>query len=360
MDPNSPYPAGGQAPPPQPVSGAPPPRNSIPIPPRTDTIPPPQRAGMDFVQSGPSQPAGQFSAAPAPAISPQQQPIVAPPPPQPNPPLQAAATQPPIAPTPPAPTHVQIESTEPDPIPTTQPSAPLPSAQPTTTPLPSVQTPPTELPKQPETIAQAQTVKKFKQPKSVMDFLKPVVALAVFFAAVVGVAAIINSFVFQSYYVDGTSMTPTLQSNDRLIIEKISRSGAVITRRPYIPKRGEIIVLDSSIVSSSGKEEQLIKRLIGLPGDVITLKEGKVFVKNKESPEGFDVDEKLGLKFNNATFAPEENSSVTVPPDHVYVLGDNRGPGGSYDSRTFGTVPAGRIEGRLWARILPINKSGIF
>ncbi|HVI69205.1 MAG TPA: signal peptidase I, partial [Magnetospirillaceae bacterium] len=103
------------------------------------------------------------------------------------------------------------------------------------------------------------------------------IASFLFFTAGIFIAAfLINQFIFQSYYVEGTSMTPTLQNNDRLIISKVERSLAVVQGQPYIPQRGQIVVLDSSIVGINGQKEQLIKRVIGLPGDHIHIESGAV------------------------------------------------------------------------------------
>lgn len=188
--------------------------------------------------------------------------------------------------------------------------------------------------------------------------LKGLVSLLLFVGGVVAAAYLINSFIFQSYYVDGTSMTPTLQNDDRLIIDKVERTWSSLQGRAYIPQRGQIIVLDSSIVGISGREEQLIKRVIGVPGDTVIVKDGTVMVKNKDHPEGFDVGKQLGLNLQPTFVAsPIE---TTIPDGEVYVMGDNRVENGSYDSRAFGPIESNKIVGRLWARILPFDKAQIF
>lgn len=153
-------------------------------------------------------------------------------------------------------------------------------------------------------------------------------------------------------------MTPTLQNNDRLIIDKVSRTIATIQGRPYIPERGQIVVLDSSILDQNGNNEQLIKRVIGIPGDTITIKNGVVTIKNSEHPDGFNVDETLGLHL-----APTYSSTpitLTVPQNKVFVMGDNRGMNGSFDSRAFGPIDGNQLQGRLLLRIFPLNRSGMF
>ncbi len=172
------------------------------------------------------------------------------------------------------------------------------------------------------------------------------------------VAWLINLFVFQSYFVEGTSMTPTLQNGDRLIISKVEKSIAAAQGKPYIPNRGQIVVLDSTIVGSNGQEEQLIKRVIGLPGDAIHIQDGKVLIRNSEFPDGFDANVTLGLKLESTyTDGPLD---FTVGDHQVFVMGDNRVQNGSYDSRAFGPVDVKNLEGRLWARILPVDQAKVF
>ncbi|HSW80973.1 MAG TPA: signal peptidase I [Candidatus Saccharimonas sp.] len=188
--------------------------------------------------------------------------------------------------------------------------------------------------------------------------LKTFASFLAFAAGVVVAAFLINQFVFQSYYVDGTSMTPTLQNDDRLIIDKVEHTIANLQGHSYVPQRGQIVVLDSSIVGLNGHTEQLVKRVIGLPGDTVSINNGVVTIKNKENPNGFDASKQLGLTLQ-PTFvdSPQE---WTIDDSHVFVMGDNRVENGSYDSRAFGPVETDKIVGRLWARILPFDKAQIF
>jgi signal peptidase I len=194
--------------------------------------------------------------------------------------------------------------------------------------------------------------------RSLFGNLRTLLSLVVFVGTVVVAAMLINSFIFQSYYVDGTSMTPTLQNEDRLIIDKVGKTAAMLQGKSYIPKRGDIVVLDSSILDQYGHEEQLIKRVIGLPGDTILIQNGVVTIKNDEFPDGFNVDQQLGLDL--AKTYSELPIEATIPEDSVFVLGDNRGPNGSFDSRSFGLVKSGDIQGRLSMRIFPFNTTRVF
>ena len=233
-------------------------------------------------------------------------------------------------------------------------NSPTSSPQPTSQQPYAPPTPPPLSPQQPE-LSQTQQPEKHSR----FDQFKPFATIVIFIAGIILAAALINQFIFQSYYVDGTSMTPTLQNNDRLIIDKVERTAAHLQGKPYIPERGQIIVLDSSLVDQVGHSEQLIKRVIGLPGERVVIgTDGVVRVVNTDNPGGFNVNESLGLDLQ-PTYV-ETPLDVTVPEGSVFVMGDNRGPGGSFDSRAFGPIASENIEGRLFARIFPFNNTEIY
>lgn len=189
--------------------------------------------------------------------------------------------------------------------------------------------------------------------------IKSILSFIVFVTAIFAAAFLINQYIFQSYYVEGTSMTPTLQNDDRLIISKVERTMAGIQGKPYIPERGQIVVLDSSIVGLNGQHEQLIKRVVGLPGDRIHIEAGTVIITNTEHPDGYDVTKALGLTNLQPAYT-DEPIDLTVPEGRVYVMGDNREQGGSYDSRSFGPIEGNQIQGRLWGRVLPLDKAQLY
>lgn len=166
-------------------------------------------------------------------------------------------------------------------------------------------------------------------------------------------ALTITAYVFQSYEVDGPSMQTTLQDHDRLIIWKVSRTWARLTHRDYLPGRGDVIVFIKKGLyeSNSTKEKQLIKRIIALPGERVTVKDSKVTVYNVAHPDGFVPD--ATLPYGTAITTTEGNLDLTVPAGEVFVCGDNRG--NSLDSRYFGPVPLHDIVGKLVVRILPIG-----
>jgi len=185
------------------------------------------------------------------------------------------------------------------------------------------------------------------------------VQTALSIAAALILAVLLNLFVFQSYYVDGESMSPTLHSDDRLIISKLERTANGLEGGPYIPVRGHIVVIDGKTSpQTESTAPHLIKRVIGLPGDRIVIAGGHVYIYNAERPDGFDVDQELGLDLGPTYTTTPLN--VVVPEDSVFVLGDNRAEGGSYDSRSFGMVKSEYLQGRLWARILPVSDGRVF
>lgn len=151
-------------------------------------------------------------------------------------------------------------------------------------------------------------------------------------------ALIIVAFVFQSYQVDGPSMQPTLYTNDRLIIWKVGRTWSRITGNPYIPERGSVVVFVKRGLYdfSSDQEKQLIKRIIGLPGDRVVVHEGVITVYNNDHPDGFNPDKTLDIT-DTVTGEITGNVDITVKEGEMFVVGDHRD--NSLDSRSFGAVP---------------------
>lgn len=148
------------------------------------------------------------------------------------------------------------------------------------------------------------------------------------------VALLIQAFLAQSTIVYGQSMEPSLRADQRLMVEKISY-------RVHGPRRGDIVVLQDP----TGGPIPLIKRVVGLPGERITLSHGRVYV------DGVILDEPY---LDQGTAG--EARTWTVPPMQVFVLGDNRG--NSKDSRYFGPVALDAIIGHAFFRFWPLNQLG--
>jgi signal peptidase I len=147
------------------------------------------------------------------------------------------------------------------------------------------------------------------------------------------IALFINLFLAQATQVLGQSMEPTLHSSQRVVIEKV-------TYRFHGPRRGDVVV-----INASGQSEMLIKRVVGLPGETIEVKDGHVYVN------GARLEESWTMKPGGGHYGPR-----TVPPLHVFVLGDNRGA--SNDSRNFGPVPIEEIVGHAWVSYWPPKDIG--
>lgn len=149
-------------------------------------------------------------------------------------------------------------------------------------------------------------------------------------------------------------MQNTLHNNDRLIVWKLPRTWARITGHQYIPQRGDIIILTESGLSNYGDTQdtkQLVKRVIGLPGDHIVIKNGAITIYNKQYPNGFQPDKTLAYGKNDAIPATDNDLDLTLSSTQLFVCGDNRG--NSLDSRIFGPIQTNQVIGKLVARIYP-------
>ncbi len=152
----------------------------------------------------------------------------------------------------------------------------------------------------------------------------------------------IQSFVARSYYIPSGSMLPTLQINDRLIVDKLSY-------RFSNPVRGDIVVFDPP--AKLGFKDAFIKRVIGLPGDRVEVKNGKVYVNDKALSEKY-VEEAPSYTWSSTSLTPDG----IVPEGHYLVLGDNRN--NSYDGHYWGFIPKDRIVGKAVVRFWPIDRAG--
>lgn len=190
-------------------------------------------------------------------------------------------------------------------------------------------------------------------PKKSRDGLKSILFTICIIIAAPLLAYLMSMYVFQSYRVDGQSMESTLQDNDRLIVWKFSRTWAGVRGKTYMPEREQIVVFtEKQLLDANGKPKAVIKRVIGLPGDRVTVRDGKVTVYTTDKPKGYNPDE--SQTFSSQIQKPTDgNVDVTVPEGHVFVLGDNRP--NSLDSRYFGTIPTEDIRGTASLRIAPVN-----
>jgi signal peptidase I len=154
-------------------------------------------------------------------------------------------------------------------------------------------------------------------------------------------------------YIPSSSMEPTLQLNDRLLIEKISP-------KLGIPQRGEIVVFENP-QSDLGKDSPwqsflrwqgysdpapLIKRVVGLPGEKVAVKAGKVWINDRILNES-------GYSHSTPAYTM---AAIKIPAGHIFVMGDNRN--NSWDSHLWGTLPLDKLRGTAVLRFWPLNRSG--
>ena len=186
---------------------------------------------------------------------------------------------------------------------------------------------------------------------------RSIVSTLFLFLLAPAIALFIAAFVVQSYQVDGQSMAPTLQDNDRLIVDKWQRSWARLTDNAYIPARGDIIIFNQGGLGfAGGGSKQLIKRVIGLPGERVVVSEGKITIYNQDYPNGFNPDTS-GVYPMITTVTPADKD-VSLKADEIFVVGDNRT--NSEDSRYFGPIKANQVVGKLAFRIAPLDKAQKF
>ncbi len=155
----------------------------------------------------------------------------------------------------------------------------------------------------------------------------------------------IRYFLIQPFYVKGASMEPSFYDHEYLIIDEISY-------RFREPQRGDIIVFRYP----QNPQEYFIKRLIGLPGEKVQLKDGDVYLYNQQSPDGFKLNEPY-LSPGTKTYGFNEEI-LSLGRDEFYLLGDNRNS--SKDSRSFGPVNKSFIIGRVLFRGWPVNRVNFF
>ena len=170
------------------------------------------------------------------------------------------------------------------------------------------------------------------------------------------VAFLIRAVAFQAFYIPSESMESTLEVKDRLLVNKLSY-------KAHDVRRGDIIVFEKPAGETS-KINDLIKRVIALPGETIEQQGNAMYIDRGEGPqkltEGYikdlgDIGQKIGWVQGCAN-PSTEITKCTIPEGHVWVMGDNRGH--SHDSRVFGPVDEDLIVGRAFVKVWPLSKIG--
>lgn len=170
----------------------------------------------------------------------------------------------------------------------------------------------------------------------------------------IGLVLVLHFFVFSAFHVVGTSMLPTLHNSDYLIVSEVDRSLAHLQRKDYIPARGQIIIFHYPKQPSL----DFVKRVIALPGERVVVANCNVTVYNNQHPNGFNPDQDPPHLTNGD--CTEDTIDETVPAGNTFVLGDNRTPGGSSDSREWGFLPSHDIIGNAVLRLYPFSDLRLF
>ena len=180
-------------------------------------------------------------------------------------------------------------------------------------------------------------------------------------------ALVLKTFLVQAFYIPSSSMEPTLQVGDRVLVNKLSHAFRE-------PRRGEIVVfsvdgggpvagdegnpvgrflrgLASGLGMTPASDRDFIKRVIGLPGDVVEMKDGVVSVNGAALPEAPSVEGGYLSERHLEPFGP-----FTVPPGHYFMMGDNR-PNSSDSRYSLGPIAEDRIVGRAFVVIWPLSNA---
>ncbi len=186
--------------------------------------------------------------------------------------------------------------------------------------------------------------------------LKDFFNIILFIVSVACGTLLLNTFVFRSYNIVGASMEDTLHDGERIIVDRLPVTWSQIKNETYIPKRGQIIVFENP--KRLLKDRYLIKRVIGLPGDRVVVKDGSITVYTKEKPSGINPD----LTIKDTPRSPVSGEvDLKIPDGEIFVVGDHRDGHNSHDSRNgLGNVPLYNVIGPVNIRLLPLHKFRFF
>ena len=160
-----------------------------------------------------------------------------------------------------------------------------------------------------------------------------------FLLVVLVIVVPIRAYVAQPFVVNGNSMSPTFENGQYLIIDELSYHFRE-------PARGEVVVFRYPMNTKTF----FIKRVIGLPGETVIIKDNQVFIK--------DGDKNVKLEEDYIKNQVLANTEKTLGSDEYFVMGDNRDQ--SYDSRFWGAVPEKLLKGKVFVRLFPIDKITMF
>ena len=165
----------------------------------------------------------------------------------------------------------------------------------------------------------------------ILSFLETVVVALV-------ISIVLYIFIMTPHEVIGNSMHPTYKNGEYLMANKV-------TYRFSEPKRGDVIIFKYS------NTQDFIKRIIGLPGDTVLLKDGQLFINDQLLDESDYLSDSI---YTNGGDFLREGESKTIPEGEYFVCGDNRPH--SSDSRTFGPISEDDIKGKAWVVYFPFTE----
>lgn len=172
------------------------------------------------------------------------------------------------------------------------------------------------------------------------------------FLVIVGaivLAVVVKVFLLQAFFIPSLSMYPTLHEGDRVLVNKMSY-------RLHDVNRGDIVVFERPASEVSSTIPDLIKRVIGLPGESVAFSDGSVFVDGNRIDESY-LPTGTVTSGANAPYKCTLDAPCVVPEGDVWVMGDNRSD--SKDSRYFGPIPESSIVGRAFVRVWPLGRFGL-
>lgn len=165
------------------------------------------------------------------------------------------------------------------------------------------------------------------------------------FLVSLAIILLVRQFILQNNTVVGSSMVPTLEDGDQILVEKVS------SYFPSVIRRGDIVTVNTRGHQTFSRDERyIIKRIIALPGEEVRIQDGRVLVDGLILVESY-LPEDLETVCRNPAYA-----DLVLASDEYYVMGDNRPH--SIDSRSIGPVKQSDLVGRLFFRFYPLNKLG--
>ncbi|HET7479641.1 MAG TPA: signal peptidase I [Rubrobacteraceae bacterium] len=159
--------------------------------------------------------------------------------------------------------------------------------------------------------------------------------LLVLFLAFAFMFGVVRPFVAEVFLIPSESMVPTLKVGDSVLALKLAY-------RITDPQRGDVAVFRDP------EGDLVIKRIVGLPGDTVAVRDGVLYVNGERKKESY-----VDYELTDSTFYGPDK----VPPGHVYVMGDNRS--NSRDSRDYGAVPEEDLLGRVVMKVAPVGEAGL-